>query len=132
MSLIHDGEIDVLTGEDPLILTTLCLGGTGAISAAAHLHPERFVALVEQVAQGDLAAARSNFYTLLPMIQQMFSYPNPGPVKAALSQQGLIKTSFAPQCKPRHRYCNSKSPIYWRRCQHSLWRSNKILLAKPL
>lgn len=94
MALIHDGEIDVLTGEDNLILTTLCLGGSGAISAAAHLHPERFVALVEQVAQGDLAAARSNFYTLLPMIQQMFSYPNPGPVKAALSQQGLIKNEL--------------------------------------
>ncbi len=94
MSLIQDGEIDVLTGEDHLILTTLCLGGTGAISAAAHLHPERFVALVEQVVQGDLAAARSNFYTLLPMIQQMFSYPNPGPVKAALSQQGLIKNEL--------------------------------------
>ncbi|WP_421096137.1 dihydrodipicolinate synthase family protein, partial [Serratia fonticola] len=94
MALIHDGEIDVLTGEDNLILTTLCLGGSGAISAAAHLHPERFVALVEQVAQGDLAAARSNFYTLLPMIQQMFSYPNPGPVKAALSQLGLIKNEL--------------------------------------
>ena len=94
MALIQDGEIDVLTGEDHLILTTLCLGGSGAISAAAHLHPERFVALVEQVVQGDLAAARSNFYTLLPMIQQMFSYPNPGPVKAALSQQGLIKNEL--------------------------------------
>jgi 4-hydroxy-tetrahydrodipicolinate synthase len=94
MALIHDGEIDVLTGEDNLILTTLCLGGSGAISAAAHLHPERFIALVEQVAQGDLAAARSNFYTLLPMIHQMFSYPNPGPVKAALSQQGLIKNEL--------------------------------------
>lgn len=90
MALIHDGDIDVLTGEDNLIMTTLCLGGSGAISAAAHIHPERFVALVEQVAQGDLAAARDNFFTLLPMINQMFSYPNPGPVKAALSQQGLI------------------------------------------
>lgn len=28
------------------------------------------------------------------MIQQMFSYPNPGPVKAALSQQGLIKNEL--------------------------------------
>ncbi|WP_025118921.1 MULTISPECIES: 4-hydroxy-tetrahydrodipicolinate synthase [unclassified Serratia (in: enterobacteria)] len=94
MALIHDGAIDVLTGEDNLIMTTLCLGGTGAISAAAHIHPERFVALVEQVAQGDLAAARDNFFTLLPMINQMFSYPNPGPVKAALSQQGLINNEL--------------------------------------
>ena len=90
MALIADGEIDVMTGEDNLILTTLCLGGTGAISAAAHVHPERFVQLTQQVAAGDLAAARSNFYELLPMIHQMFSFPNPAPVKTVLAQQGLI------------------------------------------
>ncbi|MBJ2091611.1 4-hydroxy-tetrahydrodipicolinate synthase [Serratia ureilytica] len=90
MALIADGEIDVMTGEDNLILTTLCLGGTGAISAAAHVHPERFVQLVQQVAAGDLAAARSNFYELLPMIHQMFSFQNPAPVKTVLAQQGLI------------------------------------------
>ncbi|AHY07239.1 4-hydroxy-tetrahydrodipicolinate synthase [Serratia plymuthica] len=90
MALIDDGEIDVMTGEDNLILTTLCLGGTGAISASAHIYPQRFVQLVQQVADGDLAAARANFYALLPMIHQMFSFPNPAPVKAALAQQGLI------------------------------------------
>ncbi|MGA9617232.1 MAG: dihydrodipicolinate synthase family protein, partial [Serratia proteamaculans] len=65
-------------------------GGTGAISASAHIHPDRFVQLVQQVAEGDLIAARANFYALLPMIHQMFSFPNPAPVKAALAQQGLI------------------------------------------
>lgn len=96
MALINDGVIDVLTGEDNLILSTLCLGGTGAISASAHLYPQRFVALVEQVAQGNLVAARRNFYTLLPMIQQMFSFPNPAPVKAALAQQKLINNELRP------------------------------------
>ncbi|VEA65574.1 Dihydrodipicolinate synthase [Serratia plymuthica] len=94
MALIDDGEIDVMTGEDNLILTTLCLGGTGAISASAHVYPQRFVQLVQQVANGDLAAARANFYTLLPMIHQMFSFPNPAPVKAALAQQGLIRNEL--------------------------------------
>lgn len=90
MALINDGEIDVLTGEDNLILATLCLGGSGTICASAHIYPERFVELVKQVAQGELAAARSNFYALLPMIQQMFSFPSPAPVKAALALQGFI------------------------------------------
>ncbi|MDT3250675.1 4-hydroxy-tetrahydrodipicolinate synthase [Serratia sp. root2] len=94
MALIDDGEIDVMTGEDNLILTTLCLGGTGAISASAHIYPQRFVQLVQQVANGDLAAARANFYALLPMIHQMFSFPNPAPVKAALAQQGLIRNEL--------------------------------------
>ncbi|GAA3892133.1 MULTISPECIES: 4-hydroxy-tetrahydrodipicolinate synthase [Gibbsiella] len=100
MALIDDGEIDVLTGEDNLILSTLCLGGSGAISAAAHLYPERFVQLVQQVADGDLAAARANFYALLPMIQQMFSFPNPAPVKAALALQGLIHNELRSPMQP--------------------------------
>lgn len=94
MALIDDGEIDVMTGEDNLILTTLCLGGTGAISASAHIYPQRFVQLVQQVAAGDLVAARANFYALLPMIHQMFSFPNPAPVKAALAHQGLIRNEL--------------------------------------
>lgn len=100
MALIDDGEIDVLTGEDNLILSTLCLGGSGAISAAAHLYPESFVQLVQQVADGDLAAARANFYALLPMIQQMFSFPNPAPVKAALALQGLIHNELRTPMQP--------------------------------
>ena len=83
MALIADGEIDVMTGEDNLILTTLCLGGTGAISAAAHVHPERFVQLTQQVAAGDLRGAQQ-LHELLPMIHQMFSFPNPAPVKTVL------------------------------------------------
>ncbi|MFI8416413.1 4-hydroxy-tetrahydrodipicolinate synthase [Serratia sp. NPDC078593] len=90
MALISDGMIDVLTGEDNLILSTLCLGGSGAISASAHLCPERFVQLVQHVAAGDLAAARANFYALLPLIHQLFSFPNPAPVKAALASEGHI------------------------------------------
>lgn len=100
MALIDDGEIDVLTGEDNLILSTLCLGGSGAISAAAHLYPERFVQLVQQVADGDLAAARANFYALLPLIQQMFSFPNPAPVKAALALQRLIHNELRAPMQP--------------------------------
>lgn len=100
MALIDDGEIDVLTGEDNLILSTLCLGGSGAISAAAHLYPERFVQLVQQVADGDLAAARANFYTLLPLIQQMFSFPNPAPIKAALALQRLIHNELRAPMQP--------------------------------
>lgn len=94
MALINDGVIDVLTGEDNLILTTLCLGGSGAISASAHLHPQRFVQLVRQVAAGDLPAARANFYALLPLIQQLFSFPNPAPVKAALAHEGHIDNAL--------------------------------------
>ncbi|MEG3135729.1 4-hydroxy-tetrahydrodipicolinate synthase [Rouxiella sp. T17] len=90
-SLIADGELDVMSGEDGQILSTLCMGGTGAITASAHLFPARFVQLVKQVKEGDLAAARANFFQLMPMIRLMFSAPNPAAIKFALSLDGLMK-----------------------------------------
>ena len=90
-SLIADGELDVMSGEDGQILSTLCMGGTGAITASAHLFPARFVQLVKQVQEGDLAAARANFFQLMPMIRLMFSAPNPAAIKFALSLDGLMK-----------------------------------------
>lgn len=89
-SLIADGELDVLCGEDGQILSTLCMGGSGAIAASAHLFTDKFVQLVKQVQAGDLPLARKNFYQLLPLIRLMFSAPNPAAIKYALSLNGLM------------------------------------------
>jgi len=90
LSLIADGRLDVLCGEDTQILSTLCLGGTGAIAASSHLYTEHFVRLIQQVKSADLAAARQTFYSILPMIRLMFSAPNPAAIKYALSLQGIL------------------------------------------
>jgi 4-hydroxy-tetrahydrodipicolinate synthase len=54
MNLIADARLDVLAGEDHQILSTLCLGGTGAIAAAAHIRPDLFVRVAQQVKSGQL------------------------------------------------------------------------------
>lgn len=89
-ALIADGQLDVLTGEDEQIFTTLCLGGSGAISAAAHVRTADFAAVVSLLREGDLVAGRALFRQLLPWIRMAFSEPNPAPVKAMLAMQGLI------------------------------------------
>lgn len=89
-SLIQDGVLNVLTGEDEQLFTTLCLGGSGAISAAAHLRTADFVAVVRLLQQGDLLAGRAVFRELLPLIRLAFAEPNPAPVKSLLAMQGLI------------------------------------------
>lgn len=89
-SLIQDGVLDVLTGEDEQLFTTLCLGGSGAISAAAHLRTADFVAVARLLQQGDLLAGRAVFRELLPLIRLAFAEPNPAPVKSLLAMQGLI------------------------------------------
>ncbi|WP_044874807.1 4-hydroxy-tetrahydrodipicolinate synthase [Pseudomonas sp. LFM046] len=89
-ALIADGELDVLAGEDGQIFTNLCLGGQGAISAAAHIHTHEFVRLVESAGAGELEAARGIFQRLQPLIRLAFAEPNPAPVKSLLAMQGLI------------------------------------------
>ncbi|MCY1535721.1 4-hydroxy-tetrahydrodipicolinate synthase [compost metagenome] len=95
-ALIADGELDVLTGEDGQIFTSLCMGGRGAISAAAHIQPREFVRLVECVAAGELQAARGIFQRLAPLIRLAFAEPNPAPVKSLLAMQGLIADELRP------------------------------------
>ncbi len=90
MDLIRNTGMQVLCGEDHLIFPSLCLGAHGAIAAAAHLHPRRFVELYAAVGAGNLRAARALSYRLLPLVRALFCEPNPGPIKAALAAQGWI------------------------------------------
>lgn len=90
LALLASGKVDVLCGEDPQIFNALCLGATGAIAASAHVHPELFVALYQQLRDHQLVAGRTTFFQLLPLIQSLFVEPNPAPVKTALALQGLI------------------------------------------
>jgi 4-hydroxy-tetrahydrodipicolinate synthase len=91
MDLINNTPLKVLSGEDSLMLVTLLLGGAGAIPAAAHIRPDLYVRIFDLVQRGEIAAARSIFNSLLPLIRLLFSEPNPGPVKAALALQGSIR-----------------------------------------
>ena len=108
IALIEDGRLNVLAGEDLAIFTTLCLGGSGAIAASAHVRPDLFVALADVVSAGDLALGRALFHQLAPLIQALGSEPNPAPVKAMLAGQGLIRnelrapmTSASPELQAR-------------------------------
>jgi len=91
LALIHDARLQVFAGEDIAIFNTLCLGGSGAIAASAHVRPEQFVALYRALSEGRLDEGRRIFHALTPMIQLAFAEPNPAPVKALLAAQGLIR-----------------------------------------
>lgn len=90
LALLGSGNVDVLCGEDNQIFSALCLGATGAIAASAHVHPELFVALYQQIRDNQLAAGRATFFQLVPLIHSLFMEPNPAPVKSALTIEGLI------------------------------------------
>lgn len=90
LSLILDGRLQVLAGDDICIFDTLCMGGSGAIAASAHIWPERFVALDRALKAGRLDEGRALFHALVPLIRALTSESNPAPVKAALAAQGVI------------------------------------------
>lgn len=90
-ALIADGRLQVLCGEDANIFSTLAQGGHGAIAAAAHLHTQRFVQILQRIKVGELAQASALWAPLLPLIEGLFSEPNPGPLKALLAHQGLVR-----------------------------------------
>lgn len=89
-ALIADGRLQVLAGEDAQIFSTAALGGVGAIAASAHVRTEAFVAVLQAVAACRMDDARRTWQPLLPLVQALFTEPNPAPVKALLSLQGWM------------------------------------------
>ena len=99
-ALIADGRLDILAGEDAQILTTLALGGRGAIAASAHWQTARFVELVRCVQSGELPRARALWQALAPMVDLFFAEPNPAPLKAWLAQQGAVANVLRAPMQP--------------------------------
>jgi 4-hydroxy-tetrahydrodipicolinate synthase len=93
-ALIADGRLQVLAGEDVNIFSTVAQGGRGAIAAAAHLHTERFVEVIRRIRAGDMASAEALWAPLQPLIEGLFAEPNPGPLKALLARQGLLRNEL--------------------------------------
>ncbi|MGH8809240.1 MAG: 4-hydroxy-tetrahydrodipicolinate synthase [Noviherbaspirillum sp.] len=91
ISLIAEQTLQVLAGEDHQLLSTLCMGGSGAILASAHIRPDLFVGVTQLVQSGELDKARKTFYRMLPLIRLLFEEPNPGPLKAGLAMMGWMR-----------------------------------------
>ncbi|WP_083253880.1 4-hydroxy-tetrahydrodipicolinate synthase [Pandoraea sp. ISTKB] len=90
-ALIADGRLSVLAGEDHQLLSTLTMGGHGAIIASSHCRPAHYAALYRAVQSQQLDVARVLFHALMPVVKLLFSEANPGPVKAWLAREGLLE-----------------------------------------
>lgn len=84
-------DINIMSGEDHLTFPIMALGGTGVVSVAANVVPDRLHAMCAAVNNGDYAHARELHYELLPLFKGLFFETNPMPVKAALAAMGLIE-----------------------------------------
>ena len=102
------GKLHALCGEDLALLDHWLAGGRGAIPAAAHLYPERYVEVMQLARDGHAEAARELFEPLRGLIRLLFAEPNPAPLKRALSLQGLIADELRMPMMPASRELTSR------------------------
>jgi len=86
-----DDDFLLLSGEDSLTFSLLCLGGDGVISVATNIVPDLMAELVDSYFAGDINKARELHYKLYPLFKAIFLETNPIPVKKALYLMGLIE-----------------------------------------
>jgi 4-hydroxy-tetrahydrodipicolinate synthase len=82
-------EFDVLSGDDPMTLPLIALGGRGVISVASNVAPGAVSDMVRALLEGDFERGRELHYELLPLFRALFVETNPIPVKTAASLLGL-------------------------------------------
>ena len=94
LSLLADGRLEVLVGEDLQLFAALSQGAGGAIAASAHVRTADFLAVMAAIRDGRLDEARAHWFSLLPWLEACFAEPNPGPLKTVLASQGLIQAEW--------------------------------------
>lgn len=79
----------VYSGDDSLTLPILAVGGDGVISVASHVVGNEMQEMMQAFESGDVKKAASIHRSLLPLMNGLFSVPNPAPTKYLLNQQGI-------------------------------------------
>jgi 4-hydroxy-tetrahydrodipicolinate synthase len=89
----------VLSGDDNLVFPIMALGGTGVISVASNLVPDKMARFVGMALKGDWDGARKAHYELLPLFKAIFIETNPIPIKAAMAMKGMMTETYRlPMC----------------------------------
>jgi 4-hydroxy-tetrahydrodipicolinate synthase len=81
----------VLSGDDAITLPVISLGGRGVISVVSNEIPAEMSEMMRFALQGDFAGARAIHRHYHPLMEINFVESNPIPVKAAMSEMGLLE-----------------------------------------
>ncbi len=79
----------IFSGDDPLNLPILAIGGDGVISVASHVAGIQIRQMLEAFFAARNDEALQLHLDLLPLAQGLFCAPSPAPVKHALNQLGV-------------------------------------------
>ncbi len=86
----------VYSGDDPLTLPIMAIGGFGVISVVSHIAGRQIRSMLEAFLSGDVSGAASLHCQLHPLFKAAFVTTNPIPIKAALEMLGLPAGGLRP------------------------------------
>lgn len=84
-----DGDLELYSGEDGLIVPLLSIGGIGVISVISNVAPRQTHDLVMDYLEGRHEAALKSQLRSLPLVDALFCEVNPIPVKHAMNLMGM-------------------------------------------
>ncbi len=84
-----DGKLELLSGEDGLVVPLMSIGGIGVISVIANIAPQKTHDMCQAFFDGDIAKAREMQFKSLDLVDALFCEVNPIPVKTAMNILGM-------------------------------------------
>ncbi|MEP7195157.1 MAG: 4-hydroxy-tetrahydrodipicolinate synthase [Saprospiraceae bacterium] len=84
----------VLSGDDPLALALIGIGGDGVISVIANAYPKEFSTMIRSGLKGDFKSARIENNKLFPLHKWLYIDGNPAGIKAAASILGICENNL--------------------------------------
>jgi 4-hydroxy-tetrahydrodipicolinate synthase len=86
--IAEETRLDLYSGDDPVTLDFLGLGGVGVVSVTAHLWGPQIAQMIRLHRDGDVDGARALHEELRPSYDLLKIQTNPIPIKAALNLTG--------------------------------------------
>ncbi|MEW5914051.1 MAG: 4-hydroxy-tetrahydrodipicolinate synthase [Thermodesulfobacteriota bacterium] len=83
-------KMDLLSGDDNMVLPLLSIGGKGVISVLNNLLPKEVAGVCTAWFDGQIELAQKRFLKILPLCKAMFIETNPIPIKTAMALVGLM------------------------------------------
>lgn len=76
----------VISGDDPISLQMVAMGGVGVISVVGNALPRQFSDMIRKCLAGDFKGAHASHYSMIEFTRLMFAEGSPAGVKSALKQ----------------------------------------------
>ncbi|GGH15605.1 4-hydroxy-tetrahydrodipicolinate synthase [Mucilaginibacter phyllosphaerae] len=79
----------VISGDDPISLQMIAMGGVGVISVVGNALPKQFSSMIRKCLAGDFKEAQASHYSMIEFTRLMFAEGSPAGVKSALKTLGV-------------------------------------------